>query len=90
MNESISTLAALPTAAQPCGANGVQFPAVRVSGSAVRHGHEQQRREHAGHPELQPRGRLEGPKALAAMTPAIIAAAATIAPSRPTCSSSAT
>ena len=89
MNESISTLAALPTAAQPCGANGVQFSA-RVSGSAVSDGHEQQRREHAGHPELQPRGRLAARSALAAMTPAIIAAAAAIAPSRPTFSSSAT
>ena len=88
MNESISRLAAVPTAPQPCGANGVQFSA-RLSGSALTTATSSSAASTPASPSWS-RAVACTPTALAATTAAIIPAAATTAASRPAPSSSAT
>src|SRR5687768_5623789 len=78
MNESISRLAAVPTAAQPCGANGVQWSA-RLSGSAVTIATSSSAASTAARPSCI-RAPAFRPTALTAVTAAIITAAPPTAP----------
>ena len=88
MNESISRLAAVPIAAQPCGANGVQFSAW-LSGSAVRTAVSSSAASRPASTSWS-LAVVWRPNALVTATVAIIAAAPMTAPVRPASSSSAT